>query len=186
MNRPALRGRACLVLSVLLCGGAPATFGATPACFAQPRDGSGVGDLHLLTADSLDVSKLASLSVKRASSFFRDRDLAGITVELLEGGAETTLTFTFTGTADYEMLINRAVHVGEATANPDTRAYLIRYRYCVRGGRLLTAPQPAPFELQAARVALEVLRGLLSANKMLPEVRVAEIELAEGEAAPSG
>ncbi len=115
---PGLRGRGCMLLSVLLCGSSPAALAATPACFAQPRDGSGVGDLHLLTADPLDVSRLATLNVKRASSFFRDRDLAGITVELLEGGAETTLTFTFTGTADYEMLINRAVHVGEATANP--------------------------------------------------------------------
>ena len=84
------------------------------------------------------------------------------------------------------MLINRIVHVGEATSNPASRAYLIRYRYCLRGGRLLTASRPEAFELQAAREALAVLRGLLSANRMLPEVPVAEIEGAAAEPAPPG
>jgi hypothetical protein len=159
---------------------------ASTACFVQPRDGSGIGDLHLLTADPLDVSKLVALNVTRASAFFRDRDLAGITAELLEAGTETTLTFTFTGMADYEMLINRTVHVGEATSDPASRAYLIRYRYCVRKGRLLTAPRPEAFELQAAREALEVLRALVSTNKMLPEIRVAEIESADPANSPPG
>ena len=167
--------RVSLFVSVLLAGTAQLALAGPPACFTQPRDGSGVGDLHLLTADPLDVSKLTALNVQRASAFFRDRDLAGINAELLSAGAETTLTITFTGTADYELLINRTVHVGEATSNPASRAYLIRYRYCVRDGRLLTAPQPEVSELRAAREALEVLRGLLRANKMLPEVRVAEI-----------
>lgn len=181
LRQLALGGLALLALSA-----PPALRAATSDCFVPARDGSGIGDLHLLSSDPLETGALAELKVSRASAFFRDTDLAGITADMIEGGDETQLWFTFTSKADYEILINRTAHVGNTTTSPKTRAYLIRYRYCVRNGQLLVAARPNPLELEAARTALRVLRALLASNKMLPEIQVAEVGAPEAASAPSG
>lgn len=173
-------------LAILAMSASPGLNAATSDCFVPARDSSGIGDLHLLSSDPLEVRALAEFKVSRASAFFRDTDLAGITADMVEGGDETQVWFTFTSKVDYEILINRTAHVGSTTASPKTRAYLIRYRYCVRNGQLLVAARPNPLELEAARTALQVLRALLASNKMLPEVQVAEISAPEAAAPHSG
>lgn len=162
-------------LAILAMSASQGLHAATSDCFVPARDGSGIGDLHLLSSDPLEIGALAELKLSRASAFFRDTELAGITADMLEGGDETQIWFTFTSKVDYEILINRTAHVGSTATSPKTRAYLIRYRYCVRNGQLLIAGRPNPLELEAARTALRVLRALLASNKMLPEVQVAEI-----------
>ena len=161
------------VLLLLSCGLAVA---AVPACFTTAPDASGVGDLHLLSVDPLTVGNLETVRMVRASAFFRDRDLASISVELSAQGTQTQMSFTFTDGANYEILSNLTAHVGTDTSNPATRAYLVRHRYCVRNGSLLTSPLSDDAELKAARDALEVLRKLLALNRTLPEVKVAVIE----------
>jgi hypothetical protein len=149
---------------------------AVPACFTTAPDSSGVGETHLLSVDPLTVGNLEKVRIVRASAFFRDRDLSSISVELVAQGSQTQMSFTFTDSANYEILSNLTVHVGSDTSNPATRAYLARHRYCVRNGLLLTSPLSDDAELKAARDALEVLRKLLALNRTLPEVKVAVIE----------
>ena len=96
-------------------------------------------------------------------------------MDLTAPGSQTLMSFTFVDAANYEILSNLTAHVGSDTTNPATRAYLVRHRYCVRGGQLLTSPQSDEAELKAARDALEVLRKLLALNRTLPEVKVAVI-----------
>jgi hypothetical protein len=146
-----------------------------PACFTTAPDSSGVGDLHLLSADPLTVGNLDTVRIVRANAFFRDRDLTSISVELAAPGSQTQMSFTFVDAANYEILSNLTAHVGSDTTNPATRAYLVRHRYCVRNGQLLTSPQSDEAELKAARGALDVLRKLLALNRTLPEVKVAVI-----------
>jgi Spy/CpxP family protein refolding chaperone len=148
---------------------------AMPACFTTAPDSSGVGDLHLLSADPLSVGNIGTMHIVRASAFFRDRDLTSISVELTAPGSQTLMSFTFVDAANYEIVSNLTAHVGSDTSNPATRAYLVRHRYCVRVGQLLTSPQSDEAELKAARDALEVLRKLLALNRTLPEVKVAVI-----------
>ena len=148
---------------------------ATPACFTTAPDSSEVGDLHLLSADPLTVGNLDTTRIVRASAFFRDRDLTSISVELAAPGSQTQMSFMFVDAANYEILSNLTAHVGSDTTNPATRAYLVRHRYCVRNGQLLTSPESDESELQAAREALDVLRKLVALNRTLPEVKVAVI-----------
>jgi len=175
-----MRGRtltgACATIGALLfacCGAAAA---AVPACFTTAPDNSGVGEMHLLSADQLTVGNLDTVRIVRASAFFRDRDLSSISVELAAQGSQTQMTFTFSDSANYEISSNLTAHVGTDTTNPATRAYLVRHRYCVRNGLLLTSPLSDDAELKAARDALEVLRKLLALNRTLPEIKVAVIE----------
>jgi hypothetical protein len=148
----------------------------TPACFTTAPDPSAVGDLHLLSVDQLTVGNLESVRILRASAFFRDRDLTSINADLAAPGSQTQMSFTFTDAANYEIVSNLTAHVGSDTSNPATRAYLVRHRYCVRNGQLLTSPESDEAELKAARSALEVLRKLLALNRTLPDVKVAVIE----------
>ncbi|HKE46075.1 MAG TPA: hypothetical protein VKB41_16190 [Steroidobacteraceae bacterium] len=168
-----IAGAGLTILSLLYCSLGSA---AVPACFTTAPDSSGVGDMHLLSVDPLAVGNLETLRIVRASAFYRDRDLSSISVELAGQGSQTQMTFTFTDDANYEILSNLTAHVGSDTSNPATRAYLVRHRYCVRNGTLLTSPQSDDAELKAAREALEVLRKLLALNRTLPEVKVAVIE----------
>jgi hypothetical protein len=173
-GRNVMRGWA--VSTVLLFACPDMTIAAVPACFTTAPDSSGVGEMHLLSVDPLTVGNLEKVRIVRASAFFRDRDLSSISVELAAQGSQTQMSFTFTDSANYEIVSNLTAHVGSDTSNPTTRAYLVRHRYCVRNGRLLTSPQSDDAELKAAREALEVLRKLLALNRTLPEVKVAVIE----------
>jgi hypothetical protein len=168
-------GLRLLVGSAVLWAGGLA-IAATPACFTTAPDPSGVGALHLLSVDQLTVGNLENVRILRASAFFRDRDLTSINVDLAAPGSQTQMSFTFTDSANYEIVSNLTAHVGSDTSNPATRAYLARHRYCVRNGQVLTSPESDESELKAARDALDVLRKLLALNRTLPEVKVAVIE----------
>ncbi len=164
-----------LLIAPALLAASSISAAAMPACFTTAPDSSGVGDLHLLSVDPLAVGNLDTVRIVRASAFFRDRDLTSISVELTAPGSQTQMSFTFVDAANYEILSNLTAHVGSDTTNPATRAYLVRHRYCVRSGQLLTSPQSDEAELKAARDALDVLRKLLALNRTLPEVNVAVI-----------
>lgn len=62
-------------LAILAISASPGLNAATSDCFVPARDGSGIGDLHLLSSDPLEVGALAELKLSRASAFFRDTDL---------------------------------------------------------------------------------------------------------------
>jgi len=151
-------------LAILAMSASQGLNAATSDCFVPARDGSGIGDLHLLSSDPLEIGALAELKVSRASTFFRDTDLAGITADIVEGGDETQVWFTFTSKVDYEILINRTAHVGSTTTSPTTRAYLTPVP-------LLRAQRPV-----AGRCATESTRARGRAHGTAGAARVTGVE----------